>query len=108
MIQSDPTTPAPIVSHYHQKLQGTDWDHVVRVQHESERVTVSVLRQGEAIRGLFVIVSENNELVLVNVVCDLAPDRVRQLAHRVTTVGMEFGLDKVLQDALQEMERELH
>ena len=59
------------------------------------------------LRGIFVLVSEEDELVLANVVCELAPDRVRQVAHGATLICMKFGLDKAIQQAMLGIERDM-
>jgi hypothetical protein len=94
---------ASMISHYQQKLHGTDWDNVVRVREGDGNVVVCALRANGAIRGLFVMVSEHDELVMANVVCELTPDKVKQVTNQATRIGMKFGLGKVIQDAMQEI-----
>jgi hypothetical protein len=92
---------ASMISHYQQKLNGTDWDNVVRVREGEGSVVVCTLRSGGAIRGLFVMVSEHDDLVIANVVCELTPDKVKQVTNQATRIGMKFGLKKVIQDAMR-------
>ncbi len=97
-----------MVDHYVNQLKGSSWDNVVRVHDHGSKVNVNVLRENEAIRGLFVIVSEQNQFIMANVVCDLTPERIKQVSHGATTIGMKFGLDRAIKQAMTEMERELH
>lgn len=103
-----PETRSGMIQHYMNQLQGSSWDSIVRVNDRGSKVSVNVLRLEGSIRGILVVVSEQHELVLVNAVCDLSPERVKQVAHGATLIGMKFGLDKAIQQAMVQVERELH
>ncbi|MEO2048552.1 MAG: DUF4252 domain-containing protein [Pirellulales bacterium] len=90
-------------AHYQQKAHDLDWDNLVRVNDGHANVSVSALRHDGAIRGLYVMVSENGQLVLVNIVCNLSPEMVQQVAKLATQIGLEVGLEQVLQEALREI-----
>ena len=92
-----------IVTYYEQKLRGTQWDNVARVQEDNSRVIVCVLHRDGAIRGLFVIVAGDSDLVLANLVCDLTPDKVNQVANQATKIGLKVGLEQVIRDAMPQM-----
>jgi hypothetical protein len=90
-----------MVSHYQQKLQGTEWESIVRVHDDDAKVNVSALRHDGAIRGLFVIISEDGSLVMANLVCELTPDKVQQVTTQATKIGMKVGLEQAIHDAMR-------
>jgi hypothetical protein len=94
-------------THYQQKIHSSDWDNLVRVNNGQSRVNVCALRRDGAIRGLYVMASENDELVLVNVVCDLSPNMVQQVTKLATQIGLEVGLEQALQEAMREIGKDL-
>ena len=103
-----PEKRAAMIRHYQDQLRGSSWDSIVRVNDHGSKVNVNVLRSEDAIRGIFVLVSEENELVMANVVCELTSERIKQVAHGATLIGMKFGLEKAIQQAMIEIGRELH
>ena len=100
---SDAKTQAAMFDHYQKKLDGPRWENVVRIRQHGENVVVCVYQQESAIRGLFVMVSEGNELVLTNVVCELTPERMKQLTQMATKIGMKFGLEDVIEQGMREI-----
>ncbi len=96
---------ASMVEHYQGKLDGTEWENVIRVRDENESVIVCVLQRDSAIRGLFVMVSDRDDLVLANVVCQLTPENVKQLTKQATKIGMKVGLEDVIEEAMKEIHR---
>lgn len=99
----DSSTLASMQKYYQEKLDDGSWDNVVKVRDGDENVAVCVHREGSAIRGVFVMVGERDEMVLANVVCELTPDKIKQLTSKATKIGMRFGLG----DAIEEMMREI-
>lgn len=89
--------------HYQDKLAGTNWDNVVRIKDNDETVVVCVLQHESAFRGVFVIFADGNDLILANVVCDMNPDTIRQLTNQATKIGMKFGLEGFIENAMSEM-----
>ena len=61
------------------------------------------LQDDGAIHGLFVIVSERDELVMVNVVCELTPEKVKQVTFHATQIGMTVGLEEVIERAIEQI-----
>ena len=103
---ADDDSQASMVKYYHQKVaQGKGWQNVVRVRDGDEDVAVCIQQDQSAIRGVFVIVSDGNDLVLANVVGELTPDRVKNLTNQAVKVGMQFGLEHVIEDAMRGMPR---
>lgn len=94
---------ARMVEHYRNKLSESDWDRVVQFREDETQVTVCVQQEEEVIRGFFVIFAERNECVLANVVCDLEPERIRQITHQATQLGMKFGLEQAIESAMRDM-----
>lgn len=95
-------------THYQQKVQNAGWDNLVRVNDGQSRVNVCALRRDGAIHGLYVMVSENDELILVNIVCNLSPSGVQQVTKFATQIGLRVGLEQALQEAIRELGNELH
>ena len=92
-----------MTAHYQQKVLNSDWDHLVRVHDGDSNVSVCALRRAGAIRGLYVMVSEDDQFVLANVVCDLSPEMVKQVTKQATQIGLQVGLEQALQEAMREM-----
>jgi len=97
-----------MVAHYQQKLQDTAWDNVVRVREDDATVNVCVMRDGNAIRGVFVMVAEDEDVVMVNVVCELTPEKIQQVTHQATKIGLKVGLEQAIQEAMKELQRAHH
>ena len=97
--------PVPTDGHF-ANLLGTDqWQRVVRVHDGDERVQISLVRQDGAVRGIFVLGVDNNELVLVNVVCNISPDKVKLLTSKATQIGLDNGLQQVIESKLRHLHR---
>ena len=94
---------ANMLAHYQEKLSNDDWDKVISVREHGEQVAVCVQQTDSAINGVFVMVAERDELVLANVVCELTPERVKELTSKATKVGMKFGLGDAIEQAMREI-----
>lgn len=92
-----------VADFYAKKLEGTAWSRIVNVRDGDDRVAVFLMRDDGAIRGVFVVAGETDDLVLANVLCDLSPERVKQITQQATSIGLELGGE----DALREIVREL-
>jgi hypothetical protein len=66
-------------------------------------VQIAAVRSDGAIKGLFIIASEGNNLVLVNVTCDISPENAKKLTTAAVKAGLQAGLDKHLEQALKHM-----
>ena len=99
----DASSQMAMQKYYQEKLDGNNWDNVVRVREGDESVAVCVHREGSAIRGIFVMVAENDEMVLANVVCSVTPEKVKQLTHKATKIGMRFGLGDAIEQVMREI-----
>ena len=99
---------SPMIAHYQEKLKGTNWDNILRARDGNNRIIVCALRRDGAIRGIFVIMSEREILVMANVVCEISPENTRRVTNQLTKVGLKIGLEQVIQEAINEIKRELN
>ena len=98
----NPTEEKSSVSgYYDQQLQSGGWENTLRAQDGDKSVRVSAVRADGAIKGLFVVASESNKLVLVNVICDISPENAKRLSTAAVKAGLQAGLDKHLEQALK-------
>ncbi len=92
---------ASVSAHYDQQLQSGGWESLLRAHDGDKSVQVSAVRADGAIKGVFVIASERDKLVLVNVICDVSPENAKRLTTAAVTAGLQAGLDKQLEKALK-------
>lgn len=92
-----------VIAHYDAKLNQGGWESTVRVQDGDDKVRVSAVRANGAIKGLFIVAADGNDLVLVNVTCDLSPENAKKLTTAAVKSGLQAGLDKHLEHALKHM-----
>lgn len=95
----------PTAAYYARKLSAVGWDQVVRARERDQSAHVFVLREDGALRGVFVVAGERGATVLVNVACDVSPDRLQELSRRVTTLWLNAGGRAQLQQAIEHMPR---
>ena len=103
--QADETN---LISKFDTQLAAGNWEKVVRVHDGDENVCVALLHEGKAIRGALIVASEDGELVLVNVVCDISPEHVKQLSAAATKIGLENGLQQMIQMQIRQLEAHGH
>lgn len=72
--------PEDIVKNYEKKLGVEGWETMVRVREKGDNVMVLTLADQNLIKGLFVAISEKNELVLVNLFGNINPEDLAYLA----------------------------
>lgn len=89
--------PDDLSSHLDGQLRGGSWENIVLLRQGDDNVRVSLLRSGESVRGVFVMVGDHGGLVLVNVVCDVSPDNVKELTSAATKIGLENGLAQAIE-----------
>jgi hypothetical protein len=87
-----------LVSHYDAKLNESAWTKIVHARDDEKFATVFLMRDNGAVRGVFVIVTEGRELVLVNVLCDISPERIKQITKQATSIGLELGGEDALRE----------
>jgi hypothetical protein len=98
---------AHVTSKFDNQLREGNWDNVARVREDDDLVRVSVLRSDGAIRGVFVIVAERDEMVLANVVCDVSPENAKKLTSAAARIGLENGLGQVIEMKMREVKHRL-
>ena len=97
--------PAPLRSQFANQLKSGKWNTIVRVHDGNESVELSLVRQNGAVRGVFVIGADNNDLVLVNVVCNVSPEKVKTLTAKAAQIGLDNGLQQLLEQKLRHLHR---
>jgi hypothetical protein len=88
----DSGDPKQLFAAANEQLQVSNWETLVRVHDGDSLVRVAAIRGDGAIKGLFVIVNDNEDVVLANVVCDVSPENVKKLTAAATKIGLENGL----------------
>ncbi len=74
------------------QLEASKWETLVRVHDHDSIVRVAAIRGDGAIKGLFVIVNDHENVVLANVVCDVSQENVKKLTSTATKIGLDNGL----------------
>jgi hypothetical protein len=92
-----------LVAHYSDKLEGSAWTKIVQAREDDAIASVFVMRDSGAIRGVFVIATEGRELVLANVLCDVSPERIKEITRQATSIGLELGGEDALRGMLNEI-----
>jgi hypothetical protein len=82
---------------FEEQLRAAKWETLARVREKDAIVRVSAIRDGGAVRGIFVLASENGKLVLANLVCDVSPENAKKLTSAATKIGLENGLAKAIE-----------
>jgi hypothetical protein len=99
--------PNKLMSNFDEQLSTGDWENVVRVRDGEDNVRVSLLRNEGAVRGAFIVVSDGSDLVLANVVADISPENVKKLTSAAARIGLENGLQQVIEDKMKELHHRL-
>ena len=95
--------PKAVAKHYSEKLAGTEWAKIVQVRDGDESATVFLMRRDGAIRGVFVVASDGHEMAVVNVLCDISPERVKQITQQATSIGLKVGGEEQLREVLEDI-----
>jgi hypothetical protein len=99
--------PDKLMSHFDEQLSAGNWENVVRVRDDNDSVRVSLLRSDGAIRGAFIVVADGSDLVLANVVADVSPENVKKLTSAAARIGLENGLQQVIEAKMRELPHRL-
>jgi hypothetical protein len=70
------------------QLKAGKWETVVRMRVDDDTLRVAVFQKDGSIRGLFVAATGGEGVAIVNIVCDISPDKVKPLTEAVTKIGM--------------------
>jgi hypothetical protein len=102
-VYRDDIDAGAVANHYAAQLDGSVWNKIVNVRDGEKCASVFLMREDGAIRGAFVVATEGRELVLANVLCDISPERVKQITQQATSMGLELGGDEVLREITEEI-----
>jgi hypothetical protein len=92
-----------MLAHYNDKVRAENWETIVRARDGGNNVTVSAIRSGGGIKGIFVAATDSQNAVLVNVVCDISPENVKKLTSAAAKSGLQAGLGQALEAKLSKM-----
>lgn len=106
-LRDDSARPDSLMSHYDGQLRAGNWENVIRVRDGDDNIRISLLRHDGAIQGAFVVVSDGNDLVLANVVGDVSPENVKKLTSAAAKIGLENGLQQVLEMKMRQLHHRL-
>ncbi len=85
--------------YYQDKLKEEKWEVLVKVKEKNDIVEISLLYDEDVVYGIFVIVkSDNSEITFVNIVGEIAPERISELFGNLSNFGMT---DIDLEDTLK-------
>lgn len=93
-------TAEQLAARFNEQLKDSKWQRVLKVRDGDESAQVSLMRIEGAILGVFAVLSEGNDVVMVNVVGNVSPENVKKLTAAATKIALENGLHK-------EIEREM-
>ena len=102
-VYEDEQPVSDLSSRFRDQLKADRWHQIAKIRDDDTSVHVSLLRQEGSIRGVFVMVSDDDATVLANLVCDASPDNVTQLANLLTKIGLDTGLRKEMEQFVQRM-----
>ncbi len=106
-IEEGAARPEEVAAQFDTQLREGNWDNVVVIREDDSTVRVSVLRGEGTVRGFFIVAGESDELVLANVVCDISPENVKKLTSAAAKIGLENGLQQMLEVQMREMKHRL-
>lgn len=95
--------PAGLGTQFSEQLKSGNWNNFIRVHEGDENVEVSLVREDGALRGAFAVVKDGNDVVLVNIVCNVSPENVKQLTSKAAQIGLDHGLAQVLESKLRHL-----
>jgi hypothetical protein len=90
-------------AHFEKQLENGDWQRIALVRKGDESARVYAIYRDNAIRGVFVIASGHGGQALVNVVCDVSPENVKSITAAATKIGLDNGLEQVIEMKLRRM-----
>ena len=80
-----------LVEYYRDKLQQDKWEVLVKIKEETEIVEISLLFDEDVAYGIFAIVMSPKpaEVTFVNIVGEIAPERISELLGNLSNFGMD-------------------
>ncbi len=88
-----------LVNYYQNVLKKNKWEVLVKIKESDEIVEISLLFDDDVAYGIFVIVvsSKPREVTFVNIVGEIAPDKISELLGNLSNFGMtDIDLDSTL------------
>ena len=78
-----------LVNYFQQRLKKEKWEVLVKIKEESEIVEISLLFDEDMVYGIFVIVipETSGEATFVNIVGEIAPERIEELLGNLSNFG---------------------
>ena len=78
-----------LVNYFQQRLKEDKWEVLVKIKEESEVVEISLLFDEDTVYGIFVIVipETSGEATFVNIVGQIAPERIEELLGSLSNFG---------------------
>jgi len=92
---------AELTSKFESQLASGHWDNVVKVRDGNDSAQISFLRVEGSVLGVFAIVADGRDVVLVNVVCDISPENITNLTAAATKIGLANGLRQAIEHELR-------
>ena len=79
-----------LVNYYRNVLKKNKWEVLVKIKESDEIVEISLLSDDDVAHGIFVIVvsSKPREVTFVNIVGEIAPDKISELLGNLSNFGM--------------------
>ena len=78
-----------VVNYFQQRLKEDKWEVLVKIKEENEVVEISLLFDEDMVYGIFVIVipETSGEVTFVNIIGEIAPERIAELLGSLSTFG---------------------
>ena len=95
----DEVVATTLVNYYQNVLKKNKWEILVKIKESDEIVEISLLFDDDVAYGIFVIVvsSKPREVTFVNIVGEIAPDKISELLGNLSNFGMtDIDLDSTL------------
>ena len=92
----DGTDADSLLKPFDAQLKAGKWETVVRVRSDDDMVRVAMLQKEGSIRGMFVAATDGEEIAVVNIVCDISPDKVKPFTAAVAEVGKSLDLQPII------------
>jgi hypothetical protein len=90
-------------SRFEKQLDDGSWEKIALVRKADQSARVYVVYRNNSIRGIFVIASGHGGQALVNVVCDVSPENVKNFTAAATKIGLDNGLQQVIEMKMRRM-----
>ena len=96
-----------LVNYFQQRLKKDEWEVLVKIKEDSEVVEISLLFDEDMVYGIFVIVipETSGEATFVNIVGEIAPERIEELLGNLSNFG---AIDIDVSGALKAQAEPIH